>query len=249
MIRAGSLYEACGEVFAEYPLAVRVADWDRTVHSIVLMLRNSDDASFFVLTHDSGDGRPFYSLSPWRTRTVVNIEADTAGQPDWVTTVVTKGVPLPRHGSLFGWRCRETISALIAIYTKVTSLCPEPAWTVMPRVGAPETQWPDFTGESLFDAWFWDHYRAKTITSLGSLIAETSSTVFWVKTKTLLGWNSCAVARDIRGSEGYLLPRGCYVYYEALRAGVPIPPLDMLLADPSKTDLAPRFRRLGGAEG
>jgi hypothetical protein len=248
MIRASSLYETCGEFFADYPLAVRVADREGTVRSMVLMLRDSGDARFFVLTHDSGDGRPFYSLSPWRTRTVVNIEADAGGQPDWVATVVTKGVPLPRHGSLFGWTHQGAVTSLIAVYVKSTPACHEPAWAVMPRVGTSEAQWPGFTGEPLFGSWFWDHYRAEDLVSLSNLIAGTANTVFWVQTETLFGWNCCAVARDIRGSGGYVLPRGCYVYYEALRSGAPVPPLGMLLSDPGKADLAPRCRRLSGVE-
>src|SRR5579862_5873954 len=93
----GSVYEACAELFADYPLAVRVADWEGTVRSMVLMLQDGGDPRFFALRHDRGDGRPFYSLSPWRTGIVANVEADADVQPDWVATVVTKSVPLPGH--------------------------------------------------------------------------------------------------------------------------------------------------------
>jgi hypothetical protein len=79
--------------------------------------------------------------------------------------------------------------------------------------------------------------------SLGGLIAGTTDTVFWADTEAILGWDCCVVARGIASREGYTLPRGYYVYYEALRAGKPVPPLDVLLAHSGKTDLAPRFRR------
>ena len=246
--RAGSLYETCGELFADYPLAVRVADWEGTVRSMVLMLQDAGNARFFVLTHDRGDGRPFYSLGPWRTRIVANIEADADVQPDWVATVVTKSVPLPRHGSLFGWKHQGAVTSLIAVYVDVTPTCPEPVWAVMPRAGIPEGQWPGFTGEPLFGSWFWDHYRADDVVSLSNLIAETTNTVFWIETEAPLGWNCCAVARNVR-SDSYVLPRGCYVYHESLRSGVPVPSLDTLLSDPGKTDLAPRFQWLGCPRG
>jgi hypothetical protein len=215
---------------------------------MVLMLQDGGSASFFVLTHDGGDNRPFYSLSPWLTRIVANVEADADVQPDWVTTVVTNGVPLPRHGSLFGWKHQGTVTSLIAVYAEFTPMCPEPVWTVMPLAGIPEARWPGFTGEPLLGSWFWDHYRAGDVVSLSNLIAETANTVFWVETEALLGWNSCAVARDVR-SDSYVLPRGCYVYHESLRSGVPVPSLDVLLSDPGKTDLAPRFRWLSCPRG
>jgi hypothetical protein len=56
------------------------------------------------------------------------------------------------------------------------------------------------------------------------------------------------VARDITSDTGYVLPRGCYLYYEALRRGVDVPSPDTLLAAPGKTDLAPRLRSLADAE-
>jgi hypothetical protein len=244
----GSLYEACGELFADYPLAVRVADWEGTVRSMVLMLQDSDNPRFFMLTHDSGDGQPFYSFSPWRTGIVANVEADAGVQPDWVATVVTRSVPLPRHGSLFGWKHQGAVTSLIAVYVESTPMCPEPVWTVMPLAGIPEAQWPRFTGEPLFGSWFWDHYRAGDVVSLSNLVAETANTVFWVETEALFGWNCCAVARDVR-SESYVLPQGRYVYYESLRSGVPVPSLETLVSDPGKTDLAPRFQWLSCPRG
>jgi hypothetical protein len=243
MICTSSLYNACGALFASYPLATRVVDWRGTMRSMVLMLRDDDDAGFFVLTYDCGEGRPYYSLSPWHAGGVINIEADGGAVPDWAVSAVIRGIPIPRHGSLFGWRRREAVTALIPAYAKYTPACPEPAWAVMPLTGTPEAQWPPFTGELLLGSWFWDHYRAGSIVSLGGLIAGTPDTVFWLDTQAILGGNCCAVARDIRSREGYTLRRGAYVYYEALRAGKPVPPLDVLLSDPGKTDLAPRFRR------
>ena len=67
MIRTSSLYETCHELFACYPLAARVVNLSGTIRSMVLVVRDTADAGFFVLQHDCGDGVPFYSLSPWHT--------------------------------------------------------------------------------------------------------------------------------------------------------------------------------------
>jgi hypothetical protein len=96
-----------------------------------------------------------------------------------------------------------------------------------------------------FGKWFWKHYRAGSINSLRSLIAAAPGVVFWADTKAVLGSDCCAVARDLRSPEGYVLPRGRYVYYEALRAGKPVPSLQTLLTTADRIDLATRFHRYG----
>jgi hypothetical protein len=220
---------------------------------MVLMLHSGDDVGFFVLSRDYSEGMPVYSLRPWHANGIVDIEADDGGAirtvPDILVNAVTRGVPIPRHGSMFGWRCGNPVTALVAVYAKYTPSCPEPCWTVMPLVGIPEAQWPPFTGECLLGHWFWEHYRAGSIVSLGGLIAETPDTVFWADTEAILGWDCCAVAHDVSSREGFTLRRGRYVYYQALRAGKPVPSLSVLLSDICKTDLAPRFQRSEGCDG
>ncbi len=243
MSSASSLFEACAELFTRYPLATRVVNYKGTVHSMVLLVRDGDESAYFVLTHDCGQAMPFYSVSSWRAGgEIVGIEADGGAVADWAVSAVTRGIPIPRHGSLFGWRWEDEVTALIAIYARHTSALPEPSWAVMPRAGVAEVRWPPFVGEHLLGYWFWKYYRAGSMESLGDLIARTPDAVFWVDTEAILGWDSCVVARDIADHEGYVVRRGCYVYYEALLAGKSVPPLDMLLADPRKTDLAPRFQ-------
>jgi hypothetical protein len=250
MIRTTSLYETCEELFVGYPLAARIVNDSGTIRSMVLMLGDLDDVRFFVLSHDCGQGAPLYSLCPWPAGEIVKIEADGGAPiPDVVTNAVTHGVPLPRHGSLFGCTVRDAITALVVIYTEYEPTRPLPRWTVMPLAGIPEPQWPPFTGKRLFGHWFWEHYRAGSIVSLASLIAETPDTVFWVNTQENLGSDCCAVARDVEGPHGCKLRRGRYVYSEALRSGKPVPSLTALLADTGKTDLAPRFRRSGQRDG
>jgi hypothetical protein len=248
MIRISSLYEACHELFAEYPLAARALNGSGTIHSMVLMLRDADDARFFMLLHNCGEGRPPFSLYPWRADGVVDIQADGGAAPEVVADAVTLGVPIPR-GSLFGWTRGEVVTALVVVYAEYTPASPVPSWGVMPLADIPERQWPPFTDEPLFGHWFWEYYRAGNIIPLGGLIAGTPGTVFWADTKAILGSDCCAVTRDIRGPEGHILRRGRYVYYQALRAGKPVPPLTVLLANIGKTDLAPRFQQSSHSDG
>jgi hypothetical protein len=250
VIRISSLYKACDELFAAFPLAVRVVNLSGTIRSMVLTLRDGADAGFFVLVHDCGEGTPFYSLSPWHAGSIADIEAEGgAAVPDVAVNVVTRGIPIPRHGSLFGWTRENAVTAMVPVYATYALTSPEPRWAVMPLAGIPEVLWPPFTDERLFGHWFWEHYRAGRIVSLDDLIAETPGTVFWVDTEALLGWHCCAVACSINSPEGPGLRRGRYVYYQALRAGKPVPPLDVLLADTGKIDLTSRFGRTGYSDG
>lgn len=235
-----SVYEACEELFASYPLAA--INHSETGASMVLLFQHEDEFGFYVLSRDHAEGRSVYSVHPWRQSRIADIDAGgCATIPEVVVNVVTQGVPIPRHGSLFGWRWRAGFTALVAVYAEYTPGRPLPSWAVMPLVGLEEAQWPPFTDKPLFGHWFWEHYRAGSLISLGPLIAGTQDTVFWVDTKTILGADCCAVARDIRSREGYTLYRGRYAYQRSLRAGRPVPALSALLADTNKIDLAPRF--------
>jgi hypothetical protein len=244
MIRTSSLHDACGRLFADYPLAVTAIDRSETVHSMVLMLPDGDGAGYFALTRHRGDGEASYSLWSWPAGDIVEIDTEpSAAVPDVAADVATRGVPIPRDGSLFGWIGGDAVTALIVVYTEYTAESPEPSWTVMPLAGIPEDQWPPFTGEPLFGHWTWDYCQAAKAVSLAALIAANPDTVFWVDTKPLFGSDCCAVARDVADPDGPTLRRGRYAYYEVLRAGTPVPPLSALLADASRIDLGLRFQR------
>lgn len=244
-----SAYDRCAELFAAYPLAVECIDWVGAVHAMVLVIPDGDSADYFMLVRDRGEGEIFYSLGPWRPDSpLVDIAAEGGDVPRAIRTVLNEGVPLPRHGSLFGWLAGNTVSALIATYAEYTPEYPEPSWAVMPRADAPAQSWPPFSSERLFGSWFWEHYQARTIVSLAALIAASSENVFWVGTEAALGWDCCVISGDVKSEAGYVLPRGCYLYYEALQRRVDVPPLEKLLAGPDKTDLAPRLRPLTDAK-
>ena len=244
MIRARCLFEACHEHFTGYPLAAEASDQGgRLARSMVLMLKDGDDARFFVLGQESREDRLCYSLRPWGAAAVAEIaDDDRAAIPDVVVNAVIHGVPIPQDGSLFGWMSGDAVTALVVTYGRYTPVSPEPSWAVMPLAGIPEKRWPPFAGEHFFGHWFWEHYWAGSVILLDGLIAGTPETVYWVDTKAVLGSDSCAVARDITSPAGPTLRHGCYVYYEALRAGKRVPPLTALLADTGKIDLAARFR-------
>ena len=78
--------------------------------------------------------------------------------------------------------------------------------------------------------------------SVSDLIAGNPDTVFWLDTHAILGSDCYAVVHDIQSPEGPTLQRGRYVYFDALRAGKPVPSLSVLLADSAKTDMAPQFQ-------
>jgi hypothetical protein len=233
-------YEACSELFAAYPLAVRAVNHTGSVRSMVLMTVEHGKPRFHILNHDSDDGH--YSLRPWRSSGSVDIESDGSVPAGADITPVTGGVPLPRHGSLLGWKPGKDITALIVLYTEYEPEHPVPNWMLMPLAGLPESQWPPFADKRLFGPWFWDHYRAGRIVSLASLIADSRDTVFWVVPESATA-GSVAVRATVSGKVG-TLRRGAYVYQGELRARRPVPSLDELLADSGKTDLAPRFRRM-----
>jgi hypothetical protein len=243
MTHARSLYETCKELFIDYPLAVRAEDPAATIHSMVLMIRDQDDPQFFVLMRDSAHGKFCYTLWPWSDGPAEDIEAEgSATVSQAAKTALTDGLPIPSDGSLFGWVSGDAYSALLVIYADDTS-GELPAWSVMPLVEGPEAQWPPFTDDLLMGDWFWEQHRVGMIVSLESLIAGHAGTVFWVDSQSSIGSECCVVARDISGSHGTTLLRGRYAYYRALRDGYRVPPLEVLLANPAKTDLAERFQR------
>jgi len=242
MMLGNQVYRACRDLFDAYPLAVNAVNHVPGMRSMVLMLADGDDARFFVLLRIHGEGDPAYTLSAWRADDAVEIAADSDKVSDLAVDVVTRGVPLPRDGSLFGWTCQEMVTALIVVYTRYAPDRPTPTWSVMPLVGTPETQWPPFTHERLFGCWFWDRIRTESIIELGDAIAANAGTVYWVDTYAALGSDCCVVAYDLKTPEGHILRQGTYLDSAILRAGVGVPALAELLANVGKTDLAPRFQ-------
>jgi hypothetical protein len=249
VIRTSSPYERCHELFDTYPLAVRAANDAKTIRLMILMLRDGDNGKFFVLSHDRSSDRNRYSLRSWRTAGTENIEAEPGTVSDLTASVITDGVPVPQDEFLFGWRDSNVLTALVVIYTTYSPVHQEPSWAVMPLAGSPEAQWPPFTRERLLGHWFWEHYWAGNVVSVGGLIASTSDTVFWVDTEAILGSDCCAVAREVRSVDELALPEGRYVYHEVLSEGDLVPPLDGLLAYPGKADLASRFRPYSAEHG
>jgi hypothetical protein len=246
--RTTSLYEACHELFSSHPLAARDVNVTGSIRSMVLMFCEGGQAWFFVLSQGCGYEMPLYSLCPWPSGDVVDVAAD-GPVPGFVENAVLRGVPLPRHGSMFGWAGVDAVDALIVVYTDGVPGRPVPCWTVMPLAGVPEAGWPPFTVRRFFGPWFWEEYRAGRILLLDDLIADAPGAVFWVDTRRVLGSACCAVARDVRGRTGQTLRRGRYVHSEVLRAGRPVPSLTALLAEAGKIDVAGRFRRPSLSDG
>ena len=241
-----SLYETSQKLFTTYPLASDEVNGSGTIRSMVLLLQDAEEVSYFVLSQHCGEGGSRYSICPWPTGAEVTVGADgDALVPRKFANAVSEGTPLPRDGSLFGWKHDNIVTALIAVYTKYSPEVPEPCWSVMPRADVPRAQWPPFTDEPLIGNWFWElmqaEKQARKIVSVDGLISETTETVFWADTGAVFGSGCCVVARDLRSPEEYTLPIGCYVYHKVLQAGSRVPPLQELLENFGKTDLAARF--------
>lgn len=241
MVPSSSMSRMCQTLFADYPLAVSANGRGGPSGSMVLALPSDDDVAFFVLSRFRRLGRATYSLRPWHAAGLMEIRRGSVTPTEVAVNAVTHGVPLPRDGSVFGWRSEQDITALVTVTARYSVEFPEPSWAVMPFVGLPEAQWPPFSGRRVLGHWFWEYHRTGTIVWMDRIIAQNSRAVYWVDTKKFLEWDSCVVSRDIAVKGRFTLHRGRYVYYEALRAGRTVPPLDVLLADPSKTDLASRF--------
>jgi hypothetical protein len=242
MTNISSLYKTCQELFTNYPLAVRADNGSEAGRSMVLMMH--EGPAFFVLWLDYRKDEPIYSIGPWPAGDIAEISADGNTRVSaMIENALTYGVPIPRDGSLFGWTYHDAVAALVVVYADESETL-VPSWTVMPLAGSPEWQWPPFTDESFFGDWFWKHYWSGDLVCLGGLVSGNPDTVFWVDTKATLGSDCCAVARDIRSSTGHTLLHGCYVYFQALRAGELVPSLKALLTDVGKVDLALRYDRL-----
>ena len=231
MICDGDLSQACDDLFTRYPLAAEAGSEGAAVRSMVLMLTVDGEEKFCILTREADEGGTVYHLQPWRDGRggILAAEARQA---------VTRGVPLPADGSLFGWKDGGTVTALIAFYAEHGT--PNPSWSVMPHAGIPAGRWPPFTSRVLLGGWFWEHHRAGRAVPLARLIAAAPGTVFWVTGPEPPGWGCCVVARDVSAPGGFTLPRGRYAYYRALQAET-VPAIGALLSDPGKADLAPRF--------
>jgi hypothetical protein len=247
MMHARSAYAQCEDLFAAYPLAVQCVDWAGDLHAMVLMVCDGDRADFYMLSRDRSEDKPFYSLVPWRPEGPrVDIDAGRGAVPWATATVLSRAIPLPRHGSLFGWLQEGRVTALLAVYTEYAPEYPEPSWTVMPLADAPAERWPPFTGQH-FGSWFWEHYRAGTLVSLAALVAANPGTVFWTGIQGTPGWDCCVVSRDVKSDTGYVLARGCFLNYEALQQGVKVPPPGRWPAGVPQTDLTPLLRPLADA--
>jgi hypothetical protein len=242
MTRTCSLDDVCVQLFADYPLAAWPASPTGARRSMILLLQEHGDSQFFVLTQDRGESPPRHSVGAWPGRDAAVLGTGLAADSGGPVRALTLGVPIPRHGSLFGWVSGNVISALVPIYATYTLASPRPSWSLMPLAGSPETCWPPIARQRSFGSWFWQYYHAGNLISLADLIAEYPGTIFWAETRATLSSDCCAVTHDISSPGGPVLRQGCYMHQDALRSGMPVPALETLLAGPGLTDLSPRFR-------
>lgn len=242
MMITSSLYETSRRLFNDHPLASAESGDGDANQFMVLLLRGTDEANYFVLSQCRTGGRSEYSICPWPGGPAATIDTDGDGLvPVRLAMAVRQGTPLPRDGSLLGWVQNGIVTALIAVYTEWSPEAPEPCWSVMPRADSSRTQWPPFTDEALIGDWLWDFVEEGKVVSVDEIIAGTAETVFWADAQAVLGSGCCVVTHDLRSPGRYTLPSGCYVYHEALYVGARIPSVEELLTTVDRADLAARF--------
>lgn len=232
MSTTSTLAETGRALFDNYPQATRQDGGGR---SMILGVPDGGDGQYFILR--SQDESPYITVKRWSETSIARLDDDA---PEWAANAASRGIPLPRDGAFYGWTDHGRVTALIAFDARYTPETPLPSWSPMPDADAAE--WPPFVGERLLGSWLWEHYRAGRIVDLAGVITDSPDAVFWVTGAAPLEWGCCAVARDLASPDGWTLPRGRYVYHGELRDGKTAPSLETLLADPSATDLAPRFQ-------
>ncbi|MGH3193479.1 MAG: hypothetical protein ACRDOL_40740 [Streptosporangiaceae bacterium] len=232
-------YQQCRGLFSAYPEAVS----SDGPGAMVLIVPGSPGPRFFVLGRLRGRG---YQLFPWDGDGETGIEPGTVSIPQDYAAVLAGGVPVPREGSLYGWADGKSVTALIQMFTQAREDTPVPGFAVMPRAGTPEAQWPPFAAEPVFGAWFWDHRRAGRIISLAQTAARTRKQMYWSGMQIPAGGSGLiAIAARVTGPGRCRLEPGVYAYYQVLRRREPLPSLDVVLADPARLDIGPRFGRGG----
>jgi hypothetical protein len=242
----GTLYEEFSALFDTYPLAVEPVTADGTQDRMVL---GSPGRAFHILQRVlSGIPRPFITLSPWKNArdsviadSAGGVESLGGGIPGDAARLVASAVPIPRDGSLFGWRDGGGITAIFPFYAD-EDWDNLPAWSGMPRADLPEPQWPPFTRQDFAGSGFWDHYRAGWVADLAPVVGRTSGSVFWAATNASLDSGCAVVTRRISG-HGWRMEPGTYAYWKVLQDPAGQARIERAIRQASRTDLGPQFAR------
>ena len=225
MNQTATLAGRCSDLFAACPLAVIDGD------AMILMRPAGSGPEFYVLT-----GAPEgYELRRRRSADAIWHSAGSGGDAA-AAAILSGATPIPCHGSLSGWRQHGTVAALIMADTSGLV----PTWALYPGADLPRDSWPPFTGEHRIGWWFWEHMQAGSIVDLAPLVAATRDQIFWIPAG-VPEVNCIAVRAEAAGLDGITLPRGRYAHHKTLSAGIPLPSMADLLADPQRVDLGPRF--------
>jgi hypothetical protein len=217
-----TLYEACEQLFADYPLAIE--HHGSAPDSMVLATVDSGEPQFWFLGRSRG---ACFQAGRWDGGDDAMITPDGGPVSAAVTSALTSGFPLPRDGALLAWAPEGVATALVTFHSGDD---PAPTWSVMPRMEGHDA-WPPFTGERLPGPWLWEYYRSGEIRDLSEFVASSPGAVWWSRvTAGEHDLGVCTVSRDVR-RDGLLLRVGRYVYYRVLRDGLSVPPAATLLGD------------------
>jgi hypothetical protein len=219
-------YQVCTGLFGTYPETIGDAPGD-----MVLIVPGG--SAYTVVRHEDT-----FTVCEWQRNAGVAITPATRDIPAECAHALAHGIPYPRDGALYGWVTGMTVTAIIAFYADPDE--PEPVLWTMPRAGSDVSQWPPFTTEPGFGAWFWEHRTAGQVIPLGDLITASAGRVFWSGLPTT---DSSAGIIGVRGPlpvpGRYWLEAGVYACHASLRRGAPVPSLEEVLADADKAGFVP----------
>jgi hypothetical protein len=239
-------FDACLQLFEQYPLAVTRHAADGGSLSMVLLNRTAGRAVFFVLTQARDD---LFVIRSWYHHDGID-QAIRPGEPGPgpIRELITGSMPVPRDGALLGWVTDSQVTALLAVYCRAPDpwdgAVPEPQIRVMPMEGTKEVlHWPPFAASPLGDGRFWEYVQRGEVVDVGSIADRSTGQVFWVPSQDRwsAGPGYIVVMGNLPADE-YWLPAGVYLDHWTLREGIQAPPVNWLLSLPGVIDLSGRLR-------
>lgn len=239
-------FDACLQLFEQYPLAVTRHAADGGSLSMVLLNRTAGRPVFFVLTQARDD---LFVIRSWYHHDGID-QAIRPGEPGPgpIRELITGSMPVPRDGALLGWVTDSQVTALLAVYCRAPDpwdgAVPEPQIRVMPMEGTKEVlHWPPFTASPLGDGRFWEYVQRGEVVDVGSIADRSTGQVFWVPSQDRwsAGPGYIVVMGNLPADE-YWLPAGVYLDHWTLREGIQAPPVNWLLSLPGVIDLSGRLR-------
>ena len=240
-------FAACRQLFRYHPLAVNQPP--AGAGGLATMVVRDRTAGFFVLTRPEENR---FILRSWHERDGVEEEIRRGRPvPDLARQVIATCLPVPRHGSLFGWIACRQVTALLAVRSAPpSSHGSSPGDASAPaRLAGPEVRvlplegttkqwhWPPFTVSPLDDWRLWEYIEWREIVDVMPLLGARPGRAFWVPAPDGRPTGHVVLTENVR-TDAFWLPEGVYCDHWTLREGIEAPPADSLIASPRAVDLS-----------